>query len=95
MRTPDHHEVHWCAGFSRAGSDATARLSALLTSAKALALGWCDPERDACELALGGYPWSRAEVMGLPVDVRRQHVEWCREHVKAQTAQWNAAMGGK
>lgn len=54
----------------------------------------CDPEHDAHELAIGGYPWSRREIMALPVTVRRQHIEWCRDYHRAQAEAWEKGSGG-
>lgn len=47
-----------------------------------------NPEADAFDLGAAGCPWSRREVMALPVGLRRQHIEWWRAHVQRQADAW-------
>lgn len=65
-----------------------ARVLALLRPPEAVRAGMTDPEADAFDMAAGGCPWARAEVLALTVGVRRKHVEWWRAHVQRQAEAW-------
>lgn len=55
---------------------------ALLAPRSAGEAGLLDVERDLFEFAVGRVAWSRAELLAMPLCVRRQHLTWLREHLK-------------
>ncbi len=58
-------------------------LLALLAPRSAADAGFLNVESDLHEFSIGGCTWGRAELLALPLSVRRQQLTWLRQHREA------------